>query len=297
MNHTELFSPFVGFSPLDIAIGFCDCDLRLPPGWVNGPRLCDEIAIQCCISGRGVLVSDGRAFPIKEGQCFVSFPNTVTEERADKNHPWRHLWVTFRSDQVVTMLEQIGITPHSPIFPWNYNEKIEKIIHKMIMARISIPVSDPTHYLRQHNLLTELLLEVFHLTQSTLDIPSAWSIQDNYVLMALSYIQQHYNEPMTIADIAEHVGLTRSYLYVVFHKATGMSIQKYIIEYRIKKACDFLTLPQANITSVANSVGYNLLSFSNLFKRTLGITPSAYRRRALEQRSSLRTSLNNQSPV
>lgn len=297
MNKAELFSPYEGFFPLDIATGFSDHDLHLPPGWVNGPCLRDHIAIECCTSGRGVLVSDGKVFPIKEGQCFVFFPNTVAEERADEGRPWQLLWVTFRSDKVAAMFEQIGITPHNPVFPFHYNEKMEKIIHKMIMTRVSVPSSDPTHYLLQHNLLTELLLEIFHLAQNTLDIPSTWSIQDNYVLAALSYIQQHYNEPMTIVDIAEHVGLTRSYLYVVFRKATGMSIQKYIIEYRIKKACDFLTLPQANITSVANSVGYNPLAFSNLFKRTLGITPSAYRRRALEQKSTLRTSDNDQKPV
>ena len=57
-----------------------------------------------------------------------------------------------------------------------------------------------------------------------------------------------------------------------------MSMQDYLISYRMKKACDFLSLPQATISNVAYSVGYDPLTFSKIFKRTIGVSPTEYRK-------------------
>ena len=123
-----------------------------------------------------------------------------------------------------------------------------------------------------------MLIEIFHLYKSDgITIPKGNS-QESYVYTAISYIESHYGKNVKISDIADYVGLNRSYLYTIFKKHMGMSIQDYLISYRMKKACDFLALPQATIGNVAYSVGYDPLTFSKIFKRTIGISPTDYRK-------------------
>jgi len=98
-----------------------------------------------------------------------------------------------------------------------------------------------------------------------------------YVKKAVELIQTKYSEKLTIIDIAKHVGLDRSYLCSVFKEYLGISPQKYLLNYRINKACDILKSTHISVGDVARSVGYqDPLMFSKMFKKIKGVSPSMY---------------------
>lgn len=278
MDALPLFNYDSGLLPFDLAVATAGHDLRLSAGWVNGPVVRDCFAIQCCTAGRGVLVLSGKSFPIEKGQCFVSFPDVVLEERADEHDPWGILWVSLHGRKMRSYLDAVGINEQNPIFPWSYNQHIANCMQEILTLRLSSDISGLLSELQQTSCVCALLIEIFHLCKSDDALPSKGNSQESYVHAAISYIESHYSKNTKITEIADFVGLNRSYLYTIFKKHMGMSIQDYLISYRMKKACDFLALPQATIGNVAYSVGYDPLTFSKIFKRTIGVSPTDYRK-------------------
>lgn len=98
------------------------------------------------------------------------------------------------------------------------------------------------------------------------------------VTQALSYIQNNYNRKISLASVAEHVGLSSGYLCRIFKEETSVSINAYINNLRMMKAGELLKDKNSYIKEVAVSVGFeDQLYFSRQFKRYYGATPSEYR--------------------
>ena len=81
-------------------------------------------------------------------------------------------------------------------------------------------------------------------------------------------------------SLASYVGISRKYLFAIFKNALGVSPKDYIIDYRMKKACEFLEDGNLSVSQVAYSVGYkDPLTFSRMFKAKLGVAPMTLRGR------------------
>lgn len=104
-----------------------------------------------------------------------------------------------------------------------------------------------------------------------------------YVTQALQYIDAHYQEDLTIRDIAGHVGVSNDYFSRQFKQVTGIAPVEYLRRYRFARAMELLT-GGMSVTDVAHQVGFrNLCHFSREFKNQLGVTPSQYRRQYADQ--------------
>ena len=103
-------------------------------------------------------------------------------------------------------------------------------------------------------------------------------IQDFYIHEALSFIEQNFQNDISVEDIAANCGLNRSYFGTIFNKALGKTPQEFLINYRMIKATELLKLTQLSVKDISNAVGYaNPLHFSRAFKNVYGISPRAWR--------------------
>lgn len=104
-----------------------------------------------------------------------------------------------------------------------------------------------------------------------------------YVTQALQYIDAHYQEELTIHDIAEHIGVSNDYFSRQFKQVTGIAPVEYLRRYRFARAMELLASGMS-VTDVSHQVGFrNLCHFSREFKNQLGVTPSQYRKQYAEQ--------------
>ncbi len=104
-----------------------------------------------------------------------------------------------------------------------------------------------------------------------------------YVTQALQYIDTHYQEELTIHDIAEHIGVSNDYFSRQFKQVTGIAPVEYLRRYRFARAMELLS-GGMSVTEVSHQVGFrNLCHFSREFKNQLGVTPSQYRKQYAEQ--------------
>lgn len=96
---------------------------------------------------------------------------------------------------------------------------------------------------------------------------------------ALSFIEQNFQNDISVEDIASTCGLNRSYFGKIFKNAVGKSPQEFLLNYRMIKASELLKLTQLSIGDISTAVGYaNQLHFSRAFKNIYGISPREWRK-------------------
>ncbi|WP_020620982.1 response regulator [Paenibacillus daejeonensis] len=95
---------------------------------------------------------------------------------------------------------------------------------------------------------------------------------------ALEYMHEHYDDNLSLRDVAEHVFLSPNYVGELFRTELGVSFTDQLIQIRVNKAKELLQLPQLKLYEVAQRVGYqNIGYFNTVFKKVTGYTPKQYR--------------------
>jgi transcriptional regulator GlxA family with amidase domain len=108
----------------------------------------------------------------------------------------------------------------------------------------------------------------------------ARQIDDALVAKCQVWIAQNYNVAAPVAAMINLSGINERTFKRRFVSATGMSPLEYVHNLRLEEAKQMLEISDDSIDTVANQVGYEDASFfSRLFKRKVGTTPQAYRKR------------------
>ncbi len=95
----------------------------------------------------------------------------------------------------------------------------------------------------------------------------------------MAYIDGHYQEHITLSDLASSANMTPNYFCRYFKGMTGRTPMDYLNYYRIEAACERLSYSEKSITEVALDCGFQDPSyFVKVFKHYKHATPSAYLR-------------------
>lgn len=109
-------------------------------------------------------------------------------------------------------------------------------------------------------------------------LPGYRNHRDELIMKVQDWIENQYASPITILLLADTFGCSERNLKRRFQVATGTSVNRYIQEVRIDKTKKLLLSSNLSIKEIAYEVGYeNVSFFIRLFKRNIGITPSAWR--------------------
>ncbi|CAM4442918.1 helix-turn-helix transcriptional regulator [Paenibacillus typhae] len=91
------------------------------------------------------------------------------------------------------------------------------------------------------------------------------------------YVEQHYQEPITLNEVARHMGFSPYYFTKLFKKHTGMTFVAFLNEYRLNKAKWILLNEDLPMSAVAESAGFgSVKTFHHFFKSATGISPLKY---------------------
>lgn len=100
------------------------------------------------------------------------------------------------------------------------------------------------------------------------------------ILPSLEYMENHYNEKITVERLADICHLSKSYYMWCFNKATGLGAVEHLSQLRMKRVCEMLKSTDEYIADIAYNCGYdNLSNFNRQFKKMIGCTPGQYRNR------------------
>ncbi|MGB9792477.1 MAG: PocR ligand-binding domain-containing protein [Thermacetogeniaceae bacterium] len=99
---------------------------------------------------------------------------------------------------------------------------------------------------------------------------------------AKRYIQENFHKSLTLNDIARAVYISPYYLSHIFKEHMNCTVIDYLTRVRIEEAKKLLRRRGLSIVSVARRIGYSDSGyFSKVFKKAVGVTPSAYKRQVL----------------
>ncbi len=98
------------------------------------------------------------------------------------------------------------------------------------------------------------------------------------IVLCLDYIYNNIHSRLTIAEIADYLNISESYLSKLFSKEMGISLSEYIINLKIDKAKNLLQYSEYSIVDIANYLSFsNQSHFIQVFKKQTGLTPHKYR--------------------
>ena len=96
----------------------------------------------------------------------------------------------------------------------------------------------------------------------------------------IDYINEHYQEELTINQLAAICGYSATHFMNFFKKHLGVSCIEYLIQFRLRKAAELLQHSTLSVLEISSQSGFNNLSnFNRQFKKYYQMTPSQYRKK------------------
>lgn len=256
----------------DLYLCFCGVS-ECEPGHSFGPAVRPNYILHYILSGKGIYQVGDRTYKLKEGQGFLIEPEAVTFYQADEREPWTYLWVGFAGVQAEMFLQDLGLNSSQHVFRSGYGEDLKRIVSDMLR--------NSTFSQAEQYRLQGLLYEFFAVLakDAQVDAVAEGKRESAYVKKAVNFIQNNYFRGIGVAEIAEHVGVSRSYLYKVFVKNLQVSPKEFLTHLRLVRSRELLELTELSVEGVAMSCGYqDALVFSKTFKQEMGMPPSYYRK-------------------
>lgn len=248
------------------------------PSHSYGPAARNHYLFHYVLSGTGILYADDskgntKEYRIKSNQGFMIFPGQINTYISDKNLPWEYVWIEFDGLRVKEALDIAGLSCDSPVYHAKFKELRETMVQEMLYLTEHEEFS-PFHLIGHLYLFFDAMLQSITPETNT----NRKRLQDYYIHEALTYIEQNFQNDITVEDIAKICGLNRSYFGKIFKDSTGKTPQQFLLTYRMIKATELLKLTKLSIGDISNAVGYtNQLHFSRAFKNVYGIPPRKWR--------------------
>ena len=242
------------------------------PGYQWGPGIRDHYLIHHVIRGKGSYVIEGRMYHLNAGDTFLLFPDVESSYRADEEEPWEYAWVGFAGTDAYSMIANTDFSKKNPVLD-------QRLISDELFRKIQAVYNANGNTFRDAVAMTGALYSLMgYLMQHSKGEEKADNLQQHYVERARQYIAEQYSYPITVEDVAVYTGISRSYLFRLFRTMMKQSPKEYLLEYRIRQACQLLNHTELPVGSIAHSVGFeDNLYFSRVFKKYKNCTPSEYR--------------------
>jgi AraC-like DNA-binding protein len=254
--------------------GYEECD----PLHSFGPAIRNHFLFHYIFSGKGKLMSTDeqgtvREYALSAGQGFLIWPLQHNFYSADAKDPWVYAWIEFDGLKAKELVAEAGLSFNHPLYTSSNPEDREKMkneIFQIVKNKDGPPLALIGHLY--------LFMDAFISSSSARKKTTGGSLRNFYARESLSFIDQHYQNDISVEDIAEYCKLDRSYLGKIFRSVLNTSPQEFLIRYRINKACEIMKTTDHTISETSLMVGYqDQFTFSKAFKNIMGKSPRDWR--------------------
>lgn len=243
-----------------------------PPGFVHGPEVRPVYSLHFCLKGKGTLRTSNKTHHVGVGDLLLICPNIKVYPKADRQDPWELSWVGFVGSDARLLTDALGLSSLNPVAHTSERSwpKIEKLFEEIYANR----GDRPSHIVAMTGALYTCI--AYLMEQSCNSFAQAPGFE--YIEAALQFIADNYSKKITVDEIAQAAGVSRSCLYRAFMANLSTSVQEYVTEYRVRASCTLLEQGDLGLKEVAYRCGFaNALYYSQVFKRVMGVPPTRYR--------------------
>ncbi len=218
--------------------------------------------------GKGTVAHLDKRYTITKGNGIALNQGESAKFKADSIEPFSIIQVQFSGKSAQSIFLNIEKRENSPILSFISNNKISDSAYDLI-----VECSKPYH--TDYSILLMFYDFINSIDEHYMEkkVPT----KNVYMTRAVEYIKQNYNKNISVENIANLLGIERSYLSRLFKTYKNKSTQNYIIDYRMYKAKRLFEEEDMNVSQVCSAVGYtNIYCFSRIFKSRVGMPPKEY---------------------
>lgn len=262
----------------------------------------EEIEIAVVLKGKAIFWANDDSFELSEGQGLFLNRNVLHSMRECQGTNCIFYSIVFHS----SLITSLGNTRLSEkyVFPILNNPSLRSMVldlteecHKELLTFVNAAYDAHVQKHFGYELKTRKYLTDFWLTllkhQSTPEPETAGqntkTVSDaNRAKAAMTYIQKHYAEPITLTEIANSIHVSKGECCRCFKRIVNMSPFEYLMQYRIFMSANIMmNSDYSSFSDLAMQVGFNSSSYFNkVFKKHLHCTPSEYRKKHLPSASA-----------
>lgn len=242
-------------------------DKDLTPGSKCGPVIRNVFLVECCTSGYGSITINDRYFPITPRSAYFLLPGDTVTHRADDVEPREGYSVSFWGMEYASILKRSGITAERPFAPLELFDEI--LTHSRAIYEMQSDADLGAEMRRKSHLYA--IFGALLRSSDTTDTNAR-------VARAIGYMETNYPNPISVEQLADNVGLERTYLSTLFKEQTGTSPHAYLTSIRIKMATLLMQDDRYSMSEIAEAVGLQPQNFARIFRRELGVAPLEYKR-------------------
>ena len=232
-----------------------------------GPVIRSAFVVECNETGHGGVVINGKECTFGPGQCYVLFPGDTVTHISSGDDPRGGIYCIIDAPELAVRFKAAGLSSEAPFIPDRLFPQVRQCVENMLQDFTCKDAGAPMRQASNiYGLLGTLLQERSSVTHA------------DAVTKAIGLMDSNYPEPLTIDQLAQAVGLERTYFSTLFKEKTGYAPYQYLTALRIQNACLLLKKTGLSIASIAELVGMDARNFARLFKKQIGKTPLAYRK-------------------
>ncbi|TNJ64175.1 helix-turn-helix domain-containing protein [Paenibacillus hemerocallicola] len=236
------------------------------------------------VDGTGTEILNGTPHRFKRGTVSLLLPHHIHEIRLDNPpvHKYNcmfdiHLLFLSSSDQEFgNYLLQTGRQ-----LPSHYDLNEEQTVYMIDWFESMKLEYESTRFAKETSLRSKLLEALVFLTRTLYDSsePGASTVQSqSNVLELLDYMHLHYNEELSLTNLADHYNWNASYVSRLFKQQVGQTFIHYLHSLRVGRAASLLATTDMDIVDISVEVGFDhARTLRRAFKKLKGMTPKQYR--------------------
>ncbi len=232
--------------------------------------------IKYTISGEGIIEYGGKSYTSTSGSAFwLDCMEPAHYYTSPRTGEWRVVWIHYYGESARGYYE---------LFQSLNGGSCQVNLRGQSDAATGALFGLISQYRREANsILTDVRAnaEIVSLLTALLSAATqkdAHSAVPQYIQDARAFLREHYAEPIKLDQLAARFNINKYYFLKVFKSYTGFTPNEYVIKTRINRAKELLRTTTDAVYEIAAEVGIrNPSHFINLFRKTEGYTPQAYR--------------------
>ncbi|MBF9017391.1 helix-turn-helix transcriptional regulator [Oceanispirochaeta sp. M2] len=236
----------------------------------------NEFELHYFIQGNGSFLNDKTRFRLEQGTLFLTNPeihhSIIAQDGSNPISYYAVLLKTDESDREIQRLLTIDLKSNRTYaLGTNYRFFFEEIREKGLSGNRALRQS------AVHQLISFLYVlsgeEDFHFSDS----------RNSHIEKALRIMQNNITNDLDLEEIAEKLGLSKSYFIRLFQQKMKTTPMKYFMKLKIEAAGAMLTSTDRSLLTIAQDLNfYSEFHFSRVFKQYTGSAPSVYRKQYLQ---------------
>ncbi|OPH55974.1 hypothetical protein BC351_29195 [Paenibacillus ferrarius] len=252
------------------SIGKVKCE----PNWSWQPAPLTDYDLWYNKSGQGMLWLNGRQHEVLPGTFFIFRPSDNIRAIHDPKDPLTVIFGHFKTYKVVDHLETELPLPDQRFVSVKDPYWLEPLLQQLVdlVAWQNQPEDE------ELNLLLKLIMTRWGKELAQQDETTRSYYYEHIVRRVHNEIRMRLSEPTDYQTLAASTGLTPRYLSLILKRFSGLSLKETITMLRMERAKHLLKETTMTVTDVSTALGYaDIYTFSKLFKRYYGISPSGAR--------------------